>query len=324
MKSIRSRVAVIALLALFAPAISQAGATAWIPLEMHEGAIYFDAEVAGRPVKALFATRSNQHEISMRLVEELGLSLSGQRYESRGLTGIEYDVRSVAGLPVKLFGVTFDMKDVPAHDMDIDLVIGAGFLQSFIVQIDYPGARMRLLTLDALDMEKLGNTRLGREWEFGSPALEVTFVGGKKRWMNLDTAHTGPMLIRRLIAEEEGWLDKYRKTSGAEAELLVLPSVTIGPFEMEDVPVQVPAPGAQQNVGSTRPSGPRGDTRVTRAIRTSGVIGYELLRHFVVTLDYDREMAHIGLPPEEPAKAAPETASVAPAAGSEPSMEAKE
>jgi len=318
MRLFRPLLALLTLLAVFSPQAVRAGATAWIPLEMHGGAIYFDAEVRGRPVKALFSTSSNQHQISKRLVEELGLSLSGDRYESRGRGGIEYDVRSVGKLPVKLFGVAFDLVNVPAHDQDVELVVGAGFLQSFIVQIDYPGSRMRLLTLDAIDMKKVGNVRLGREWEFGTPALEVTFVGGKKRWMALDTSHTGPMLVRRLIAEEEGWMEKYLKQAGSEADQLVLPSVTIGPFELEEVPVQVPAPGVQQNVGGTRPSGPRGDTRVARAIRVSGVIGYELLRHFVVTIDYDREMAHIGLPPEEPAKPAPETANATSTQGAAP------
>jgi hypothetical protein len=298
------------------PAASLAGVTAWLPLEIREGAIYFDAEVKGVPVKALFATGTNQHAVSKALVEKLGLGLSGKRYETRGREGIEYDTRSVGELPVKLFGVDFKLRDVPA-DSAVDLVIGAGFLQSFVVQIDYPNSRMRLLTQDAVDMEKVGNLRLAHEWEFGVPALQVTFVGGKKSWLTLDTAHIGPMLVRRLFAENQGWLEVYKQKSDEESDLLVLPSVTVGPFELEDVPVSVPAPGVQQNVGGFRESGAAGNTRIRRVIRVDGVLGYELLRHFVVTLDYDRERAHIAVPAEEPAAASTESASSA-AAGSEP------
>jgi hypothetical protein len=292
------------------PTAALAGATAWIPLELREGAIFFDAEVKGVPVKALFATGMNQHAVSKALVDKLGMDLSGKRYESRGREGITYDTRSVGELPVKLFGVEFKLRDVPA-DADVDLIIGAGFLRSFVVQIDYPNSRMRLLTQDAVEMEKVGNARLAHEWEFGTPALQVTFLGDKKVWLTLDTAHFGPILVRRLLAENQGWLEKYKRKSDEKSDLLVLPSVTLGPFELEDVPVSVPAPGVQQNVGGFRESGAAGDTRIRRVIRVDGVLGYELLRHFVVTLDYDREQAHIGVPEEEPASARPPSADAA-------------
>ena len=127
------------------------------------------------------------------------------------MNGIEYDVRSVARLPVKLFGVEFELHDVPAHDGDLDLTIGAGFLREFIVQIDYPNSRMRLLTQDAIDMKKVGNVPLNYEKEFGAPSVQITLDGNEKRWMQLSTAHTGPMLVRRVIAEEQGWNEKYFK-----------------------------------------------------------------------------------------------------------------
>ena len=296
---------------LLAPALlvcamsARAGVTAWIPLEIRDGAILLPAEVAGTPAKAMLATGTNQHQVSKALVERLGLDLSGRRYESVHVGGREYDVRSVDRLPIKLFGVTFELHDVPAYDQSSDLVIGAGFLEAFILQIDYPNSRMRLLTHDAIDMKKVGNTPLRLEEFWGTPAVQVT-LDGDERWLILDTSHAGPTLIRRLLAEDQGWIPKYLKETNAERELLVLPSFKIGPFELTDVPVEVPAPGVQSNVGSFRKQGPDRETNLRTGVRVSGTLGYEILRHFVVTIDYEREAMHIAPPAEEPKAAVPE------------------
>jgi hypothetical protein len=293
--------ALVAACALLCATAAHAAITAWIPIEIREGAIYFDAAASGKPVKALFATGANQHQTSKAFAELLGLDLNGKRYESRSIGGFEYDVRSVARLPVKLFGVDFELHDVPAYEGGGDLVIGAGFLRSFIVQIDYPNNRMRLLTHDAVDMKKLGNVRLRYDAEFALPVVEVEFPGGEKRWMQLDTAHTTPTLVRRIIAEDSGWLEKYTKRTGGEMELLVLPSLKIGPFELEDVPIEVPAPGVAANVGGfDRRGNAAQDSRQKKGEQASGILGYELLRHFVLTLDYDRQALHIAAPTEEP------------------------
>lgn len=283
---------------------ARAGMTAWIPLEIQDGQILIPAEVAGSPVKALLVTGGNQNGTSRALVEKLGLDLSGRRYEFRYSSGREYEVPSVDRMPVKLFGVEFELHNVPAHDQGVDLTIGAGFLESFILQIDYPNSRMRLITHDAIDMKKVGNVLLRYEHEFNTPAVQVTLDGGD-RWLTLDTSHAGPTLIRRIIAEDEGWIPKYLKETNAVRELLVLPSFKIGPFELTDVPVEVPAPGVQSNVGGFRRQGVDLDSRLRKGVRVSGTIGYEVLRHFVVTIDYEREAMHIATPAEEPKAAAP-------------------
>ena len=311
MKSTRFR-----LCALLAPALlvcamsARAGVTAWIPLEIRDGVILLPAEIAGTAAKAMLATGTNQHQVSEEIVERLGLDLSGKRYESVGRGGRKYNVPSVDRLPIKLFGATFELHNVPAYDQGPDLVIGAGFLEAFILQIDYPNSRMRLVTHDAIDMKKIGNTLLRLEEYWGTPVVQVT-LDGDERWLTLDTAHAGPTLIRRQLAEDKGWITKYSKETNAERELLVLPSFKIGPFELTDVPVEVPAPGVQSNVGSFRKQGPDRDTNIRSGVRVSGTLGYEVLRHFVVTIDYEREAMHIATPAEEP-KAAAAEAEVAP------------
>lgn len=306
MKSTRFRWRTLLAPALLVFAVSaRAGVTAWIPLEIRDGVILLPAEIAGTPAKAMLATGTNQNQVSKEFVERIGLDLSGTHYESVGRGGREYDVRSVDRLPIKLFGVTFELHDVPAHEESADLVIGAGFLSAFILQIDYPNSRMRLVTHDAIDMEKVGNTLLRLEEHWGTPAVQVT-LDGDERWLTLDTSHAGPTLIRRLLAEDKGWIAKYLKETNAERELLVFPSFKIGPFELTDVPVEVPAPGVQSNVGSFRKQGPDRDTNLRSGVRVSGILGYEVLRHFVVTIDYEREAMHIATPAEEPKAVAAE------------------
>jgi hypothetical protein len=121
--------------------------------------------------------------------------------------------------------------------------------------------------------------------------------------------------VRRLIAQEGDWIERFRRADAAmidinanvsNMEVLVLPSVVIGPYELADVPVVIPAQGESINISGFRESGPRDDSNLRKGVRASGVVGYEVLRHFVVTIDYDREKMHLAVPAEEPKAAAPD------------------
>jgi predicted aspartyl protease len=314
MQSLHSfaRLGVVLFAALHAPK-ALAGVTAWVPLEVRHGHVLFPVEVAGVPSHALFDTGAQGNSVSSELVANAGLALHGKRYTIRGVSSTEENVASVSRLPIRLFGVDFKLHDVPVLPHSAALIIGAGFLKTAVLQLDYPNHRMRLITRDSIDLAKVANVPVRLVAESGLPALQVT-VDGTKRWMLLDTGNTGPILMRRMVAEQSNWIGRFPRASGAlvdvnadvaMTDVLVLPSIVIGPFELTDVPVQVPAANEEIRIAGTRRNVPVDDSRIRTGVRISGVVGYEVLRHFVVTLDYEREKLHLAVPREE--KTAPES-----------------
>jgi hypothetical protein len=78
--------------------------------------------------------------------------------------------------------------------------------------------------------------------------------------------------------------------------LLVLPSLRLGPFELGDVPVAVPAESERLFSGRETWARVETGTHVTHGARANGRIGYDALRHFVVTIDLERELMQIAQP----------------------------
>ena len=74
-----------------------------------------------------------------------------------------------------------------------------------------------------------------------------------------------------------------------------MPTVTIGPFTLENVISTVPAAGEKTTVGQATSADLR--TRMQNA-SADGLLGYEVLKHFVVTIDFKRSLLHLEPPPE--------------------------
>ena len=70
-------------------------------------------------------------------------------------------------------------------------------------------------------------------------------------------------------------------------------SLTFGPYELGAITASFPT----QDLTSSRPAG-RFSTnsrrgRGARGVQTHGQLGYEILQHFVVTVDFDEERMHV-------------------------------
>jgi predicted aspartyl protease len=323
-----------------------AGAQEWIPVEVRSGLVTFPVKIEGADARAALNTSATYSSVDAAFAERLGLALSGRPQRVRSAFGSVAQVRSEAELDVELFGAELALRDTPALDHpEAPLQLGAQFLEPFVVQLDYPNARMRLLPRAALDLRKHANVKmraaegscrrgprqdLGRDMTGGVndftrdsfrassptsdtpclPAVQVTFPGDKKVWLLLDTAASGPIVVSRQIAQRAGWLEAYRKGSAeshdvfgrrAQLELLVLPSLKLGGFELGDVPVAVPAEGEMLLTGQENWGRVATGTHVTRGARANGRLGYDALHHFVVTIDFERELMQVA----QPAKAAP-------------------
>jgi hypothetical protein len=166
---------------------------------------------------------------------------------------------------------------------------------------------MRVLSRKSIDLDDYDNVPMRRAERTTDAAIQVVFPGDKKLWLLLDTGATGPILLYRGVAEREGWLGAYGRGHSAasdilgkvaELEMLVIPALRVGPFELGDVPVAVPSEGERLFAGRERWARVQTGTHITRGARASGLLGYDVLRHFVVTIDYDRELIHLAPQPQ--------------------------
>lgn len=314
----------------------------WIPIEVRGGLLTFPAVVEGVETRAVLNTSAPSSSIDAGFAQRIGLSLSGPRRRISSAHSGSRIVATEAQLDIELFGEKSVLRDTPAlHHPDTPLQLGAGFLEPFVLQIDYPNSRIRIFRRSALDLRKQDNVPMraaagscsrnrlssssadaasgmgdfSRE-SFPSrgaiaentpclPTVRAEFPGGKKLWLLLDTGASGPIVVSRAIAKSEGWLGAYHRGSSAssdvfggivELDMLVLPGLKLGSFELGDVPVAVPAEGERLFSGSEAKARAETGTHVSQGARVSGRIGYDALRHFVVTIDLERELMQVAQP----------------------------
>jgi hypothetical protein len=133
------------------------------------------------------------------------------------------------------------------------------------------------------------------------PLVKVSVSPGDEIWVTLDTGHDGGLYLPRSIAKRYDWLAKYESEHqmriGAGAvgvsESFRIPYFAIGPYELKNVPVLIPAEGQESSIGQ------RG-SRYDLGTDSRGLMGNDILRHFVVTMDTKRMKMQLALPQEEP------------------------
>lgn len=224
------------------------------------------------------------------------------------VSGVVGDRRTnwINDVQLGLFGVEFEIDNLmPIAIDDVDFVLGLPFFQLFIVQIDYPGKRMRIIERKSFDLKKYANVKMKRVGGSGSPQVQVSLNGEHKAWLMLDTGNNGGILLRRSKAERLGWLDEYRvagsTVTGVNAdptgiEAFSLPSMTIGPYELENVTISVPAQGAQTNLTRIETVSYVNGSHLKTGKKTEEILGYDVLRHFIVTIDLRRSLLNLDVP----------------------------
>lgn len=149
-----------------------------------------------------------------------------------------------------------------------------------------------------MDLESIRNINSRKNRDGGFPLVRVGLNNGVEAWLLMDTGSTGGILIERVLAKRLDWLGAYptiEETSGGvissgQMERFRVPSIQFGPFEIADALVSVPASGESLKYFETRT--PLG-TRIAEKGDTRGILGYDILKHFVVTIDYESGAVHV-------------------------------
>jgi hypothetical protein len=290
-----------AMLAVSQPAA--AGMTPWIPFELDGGHINIPVRIADQDTFALIDSGSQLNAINTDFIKQHELALDpGEKIRVRGIHE-ESERFTYNNVPVELFGIAFEVDGIvaiPFSNRRATMIIGASFFSRFLVQLDYPNQRMRLIDRHEINLAKSENIRTLPQTGSGAPIVEVVIGQREKIWLLLDTGSSGGVFVERKLADKMGWLDSSdivrRRSAGAntiaEVETFLIPELKFGPYTLENVQATVPAEGAKLSVAS---SNSRVGSRI-RGKRVRGLIGYDVFKHFLLTIDYTGGHMHVGLP----------------------------
>jgi Aspartyl protease/gag-polyprotein putative aspartyl protease len=285
--------------------------TEWVDITLEHGHIKVPVTVNGVEGTALLDTGSQTNAINERFAEKHKDNLiQGRKFIISGAYGTEKKT-SYNNVPITLFGADFKVDSVVPLKIGSSLfLLGSGFFSNFIFQFDYPNNRMRLITRDSMNLRELQNIKMKVIKQGSWPIVILDLDNKKKVHLIMDTGSNGGLLIKRSIAEDLGWLEKHPsisvKSRGVNTTSMIdrfnIPSLKFGPFVLENVITSVPSEGEKFNIDFFQRQ--RSSRFNVKSIQ--GIIGYDILKHFVLTLDYKKGYMHVGLPEEIVSKAAQE------------------
>ncbi|MCC2617604.1 hypothetical protein LJ739_15225 [Aestuariibacter halophilus] len=281
-----------------------AGATRWVPFELVQGRISIPIELDGVSTRAILDTASEFNAISESFIQQHNPDVAeGKIIEIRTVYRDEKR-QSYNEVDIEMFGVDFTMDKLVSIDIgvpDTAILLGAGFFDDFIIQIDYPNERLRLLSPGSVDLAKLKNVESQTHRENYMPIVKASLNDDEDVWLVLDTGLSGGVLLERSIADDKGWLSSAvsRPTPDVleltQVDTFAFNKVTIGPYELDNIEGWVPVAG--QDMPITKTGKAQGATRI-KGKKIDGLLGNDVLQYFVLTLDYKYGHVHLGLAEE--------------------------
>lgn len=280
-----------------------AGVTPWIDFEANSGHIKIPVTINGIEGKAILDTGSQINVINSVFISKNQLDFShGKKYKIQGVFGVN-SRSSFNKVPVSIFDTEFildNLVSAPFGHPNNQIILGAGFFSRFVVQIDYPQSKMRIMSRDAINLKDIKNVKMQPDIGTGKPIVRVKLNNEMSAWLLLDTGNAGGIMIDRKVAKNKQWLEKYSSKSSVSrgvntvgfTEVFRLPSIKFGPYELENVLTSVP--GENQSTNITHQSDIKWSHIKGKKVR--GLLGYDVLKHFVVTIDYKRGYMHVIAP----------------------------
>ncbi|MCF6440894.1 aspartyl protease family protein [Pseudoalteromonas luteoviolacea] len=292
------------LVGLLFNAFTHAAVTPWQDFTYQNGLITIPVKVSDINSYAVLDTGANMNAINENFVTKHKLS-----YTHSGNIDVEgaFDVKRnkiYQKVPVSFFGIDTHLERLPALNLsmpDNAVLFGQGFFKLFNTQIDYPNKRIRLLTHDHLNIKEFENIEFKLQKGFEQPIVKI-ILEGEPVWMLLDTGFTGGVLIERRFAKKFGWLGTQNPMAyftGANTqekmENVLAKEVQFGPFTLSNVKIAFPAEGSKVNVTSQYSH----SSSHVKGVKVRGIVGYDVFKHFVMTMDLKNGNLHVGVPKEQ-------------------------
>ena len=294
---------------LFMPS-ANAQFTPWEELLFDNGHLVIETEVDGVRGFSIVDTGAQMTGINIRFLRSIEPSFrEGGVVQVRGLFGVS-NRRSHSEIPVTVLGVETEFNGAVEMNLGppgLQLLLGANFLDALVFQFDYPNRRMRAIARENLNLKKIRNVKAKRDPSGGSPIVRVRLNDEKNTWLTLDTGNSGGIVLDRKIATKLKWLERYPTVESVSAgvitagrmEEFTLPSMTFGDYVVVNPLISVP--GANEDTELFKKES-HTYSRIERGRQQAeGLLGYDVLRNFIVTIDYKKGYVHIepGSPEQE-------------------------
>lgn len=285
---------------IFMSTTAVAGVSDWIPFEHRNGQVLIQVKVEGIDSYAMMDSGASINLINQNFVDHHQLELQKLRDKItiQGVHGkSERDVfRDVS---TEMFGqdLALDYVSGDFAEPEIALILGAPLLDKYVFQFDYPNSRLRLIDHDSIDLIEVKNITMRSRRDYDQPIVKVNLNDEVEAWLILDTGASTGIYLQREVADNHGWLESFTVSRGlsrgvntvAEVESFSLPLVEFGPYLLEDVEIIVPIEGVRTDFGKNRQ---QLNSRV-RGVKIDGLLGYDILQHFILTIDYKNGRGHI-------------------------------
>jgi predicted aspartyl protease len=260
-----------------------------IPIEIDNHLILMRVRVNGsRPLRFIFDTGASHSGIDAKVAAELGLkpqgaaagTATGGHIQGTYVTGVSLGVTGAEVSNQMIFSMPFPT--VPGFEFDG--VIGYGFINQFVVEIDYLNKTMNLY-----DPQTYAYGGAGKDipllFDGGNIPLVLTRITVEGRApveakLEVDTGADGTLIISSPFVKKQQFQaampkavqDRGRGLGGEESRLLSqVKAVQLGPFVMKDPPLVY--------LLDTEVESKHGD----------GVVGGEIFRRFKMIIDYSRK-----------------------------------
>ena len=264
-------------------------ATDWLAVDLYQKRwVYLRGEVNGVATDIVLDSGAGMTVLDSALATKLGLRVEGE-LEARG-TGGNVGAGIVSGVTVKLAGMEIGPLSAAVIDLagvgkrvgrPLPLILGKELFHALVVDLDYPGSRIRFLDAASFRYDGPGRKVDLIPAEDGHKSLKLAIEGGEPVVVGLDTGQGGALSVYRHYADERGFLSgrpvSERRCGGVGGattmKVATLRSVTIAGYELRNVPAAFQA------------SDVRGafDTK-----RQEGNLGAGILSRFRVVFDYSR------------------------------------
>ena len=283
------------LFSLMAPlAQAQSQSDGCEPLIQRSGVVSLAMQAGGRATVAVLNTNVLPIGMSRTLAQDLGLGV--EPVPSRNLlwSAIPAIVGQVSEVPVSLFGQDLTIEQMYVMDNTLPFVALSLFMfDDFIIQLDLPKARLCSLNRSALNLKDVANLRMRNN--NGRAAVQVAINQGEPVWLELQLEYPGALRLNHETAVAMGFADGQATDSSPGMGAGQADSLQFGPYELGNIAVAFPRENTPSVDGIERLQrmGRRGGGG---GVDIAGAIGYDVLKHFVVTLDMETERLHVFVP----------------------------
>lgn len=255
--------------------------------------------VEGKEVKAVLDTSGEAHYISEEFAKSATMaSRKGQNVDVEDNIS-EVKKPAYSQVDVNVFGFDIKLDEMlPIVLPEADVQLGSGFFFNFVYQFDYPNKRLRLLDRKSVDLKSAENIEMRVHKRTGLPIVKVDLNGQEEAWFAMATGKTEGLRITRAHANTLGLTKSsdIKNVDVADLNALrqynqaVLPKIQFGPFSLSSVKTIFYKDDTRYELYDNRA---RTGSRV-KGVPIKGSLGYDVLQHFVITVDFKNGYMHVG------------------------------